>query len=169
MTLLVTKSHPLEARTFSTPMQALAYQFSSCRSTALTRSFCVLLPTSCASFFLRPLPKNEAYRSITSAITDPSELDNAQTKLFHIVQFESFPTEKKKLLKNSPLGSSSRLLLFSHFIGPQGLLRATSRTKKLDVSSFDAKHPIYLTAIIQLHACSSKTYTEPTVIRVWTT
>ena len=95
---------------------------------------------------MRLLPKNEAYRSITGAITDPSELENAQLKLFYITQSESFPTEKKNLLKNSPLGSSSKILQFSPFIGPQGLLRehVTCRTKKLDVSSFDAKHPILL-------------------------
>ena len=65
-------------------------------------------------------------------------------KLFYTTQSESFPTEKRNLLKNSPLSSSSKILQFSPFIGPQGLLRATGRTKKLDVSSFDAKHPISL-------------------------
>ena len=97
-----------------------------------------------AAYILRLLPKNEAYRSITGAITDPSELENAQMKLFYFTQSESFPTEKRNLLKNSPLSISSKILQFSPFIGPQGLLRATGRTKKLDVSSFDAKHPILL-------------------------
>ena len=50
-----------------------------------------------AAYILRLLPKNEAYRSITGAITDPSELENAQMKIFHIAQSESFPTEKKEL------------------------------------------------------------------------
>ena len=61
-----------------------------------------------AAFILRLLPKNEAYRSIT----DPSELENAQIKLFYITQSESFPTEKRNLLKNSPLSSSSKILVF---------------------------------------------------------
>ena len=65
-------------------------------------------------------------------------------KLFYITQSKSFPTEKRNLLKNSLLSSSSKILQFSPYIGPQGLFRATGRTKKLDVSSFDAKHPILL-------------------------
>ena len=97
-----------------------------------------------AAYILRLLPKNEAYRSITGAITDPSELENAQMKLVYTTQSESFPTEERNLIKNSPLSSSSKILQFSPFIGPQGLLRATGRTKKLNVSSFDAKHPILL-------------------------
>ena len=97
-----------------------------------------------AAYILRLLPKNEAYSSITGAITDPSELENAQMKLFCTTQSESFPTEKRNSLKNSPISSSSKILQFSPFIGPLGLLRATGRTKKLDVSSFDAKHPTLL-------------------------
>ena len=96
------------------------------------------------AYILRLLPKNEAYRSITGAITDPSELESAQMKLFCFTQSESFPTEKRNLLKNSPFSSSSKILQSFLFIGPQGLLRATGRTKTLDVSSFDAKHPILL-------------------------
>ena len=65
-------------------------------------------------------------------------------KLFYLVQQESFPAEKKSLLKESPLSSSSKILQFSPFIGPQALLRATGRTKQLEVSNFDAKHPILL-------------------------
>ena len=40
------------------------------------------------------------------------------------------------------VSNSSKLSQFSPFIGPQGLLRATGRTKQLTVSTFDAKHPI---------------------------
>ena len=96
------------------------------------------------AYLMRLIPKNEAYRSETGTIADPSELENAQTKLFYLVQLESFPIEKKLLLKNSPLSGTSKLLQFSPFIGPKGLLRATGRTKQLDVSSFDAKHPVLL-------------------------
>ena len=96
------------------------------------------------AYLMRLIQKNEAYRSETGTITDPSELENAQTKLFYLVQLESFPIEKKLLLKNSPLSGSSKILQFSPFIGPKGLLRATGRTKQLDVSSFDSKHPVSL-------------------------
>ena len=65
-------------------------------------------------------------------------------KFFYLAQLESFPIEKKLLVKNFPLSSSSKLLQFSPFVGPNGLLRATGRTKQLDVSSFDAKHPLLL-------------------------
>ena len=106
MTLLVKKSHPLDTRPFSTPMLTLTHQLSSGRSTALTRNSCVLPPTCC---ILRLLPKNEAFRSITGAITDPSELENAQMKLFYITQSESFPTETRNLRKNSPFSSSSKI------------------------------------------------------------
>ena len=96
------------------------------------------------AYLMRLIPKNEAYRSETGTNTDPSELENAQMKLFYLAQLESFPIEKKLLLKNFPLSRSSKLLQFSPFVGPNGLLRATGRTKQLDVSSFDAKHPVLL-------------------------
>ena len=78
------------------------------------------------------------------SVTDPQELENAQCRFFYLVQHESFPTEKTSLLKGSPLNSTSKILQFSPFIGPQGLLRATGRTKRLEVSNFDAKHPVLL-------------------------
>ena len=96
------------------------------------------------AYLMRLMPKNDAYRSETGIIADPSELENAQTKLFYLAQFESFPIEKKLLLKNSSLSRSSEILQFSPFIGLNGLLRATGRTKQLDVSSFDAKHLVLL-------------------------
>ena len=95
-----------------------------------------------AAYILRFLPKNEAYSSITGAITFASELKIAQMKIFFVTQSECFSTETNNLLKTSPLSSSSIILQFSPFIGPQSLLRATGRTKKLDGSCFDAKHPI---------------------------
>ena len=69
---------------------------------------------------------------------------NAELRLFYLIQQESFPVELKCLLKQSPVSNSSKLSQFSPFIGPQGLLRATGRTKQLTVSTFDAKHPILL-------------------------
>ena len=54
-----------------------------------------------------------------------------------------FPQRKGTYWKTHP-SSSSKILQISPFIGPQGLLRATGRPKKLDVLSFDAKDPISL-------------------------
>ena len=96
------------------------------------------------AYMLRLLPKNESKRTDNGLITDPTELDNAQQRLFHLVQLESFNTEKKCLLKSLPLSKSSKIVEFSPFIGPNGLLRASGRTKQLDVASFDMKHPILL-------------------------
>ena len=96
------------------------------------------------AYMLRLLPKNESKRTDTGFITDPTELDNAQQRLFHLVQLESFNTEKKCVLKSLPLSKSSKIVGFSPFIGPNGLLRASGRTKQLDVASFDMKHPILL-------------------------
>ena len=96
------------------------------------------------AYMLRLLPKNESKRTDTGFITDPTELDNAQQRLFHLVQLESFNTERKCLLKSLPLSKSSKIVEFSPFIGPNGLLRASGRTKQLDVASFDMKHPILL-------------------------
>ena len=55
------------------------------------------------AYVLRLLPKNESKRTDTGFITDPAEIDIAQQRLFHLVQLESFNTEKKCLLKSSPL------------------------------------------------------------------
>ena len=106
------------------------------------RSFEKLLRV--VAYLMHRIPKNEAYRSETGTITYQSELEKAQTKLFYLAQSESFPIEKKLLLKNSPLSKSSKLLQLSPFVGPNGLLRATGRTNQLDVSSCDAKHPVLL-------------------------
>ena len=96
------------------------------------------------AYMLRLLLKNKSCRTVNGDITDPAELDNAQQRLFHLVQLESFNTEKKCLLKSSPLNKSSKIVEFSPFIGPNGLLRASGRTKQLDDASFDTKHPILL-------------------------
>ena len=54
--------------------------------------------------------------------------------------------EKSNLLKTSPLSSKSKIAHFSPFIGPNGLLRASGRTNKLQIATFDTKHPIILDA-----------------------
>ena len=96
------------------------------------------------AYMLRLLPKNESKRTDNGFITDPAELDDARQRLFHLVQLESFDTEKKCLLKSSPFNKSSKIAEFSPFIAPNGLLRASGRTKQLDVATFEMKHPILL-------------------------
>ena len=99
-----------------------------------------------AAYNLRLLPKNSEYRAITGAITDPAELENAEQLLFYLTQAESFQVEKSNLLKSTPLGKTSKFAHFSPFIGPNGLLGASGRTKNLDVETLDVKHPILLDA-----------------------
>ena len=47
-------------------------------------------------------------------------------------------------MKSCPHSKSSKIVEFSPFIGPIGLLRASGRTKQLDVATFDMEHPILL-------------------------
>ena len=96
------------------------------------------------AYMLRIVPKFRGNRTDSGSITDPDELAQAEQKLFYLAQNESFPSEIKSLLKSSPVSKSSPLNNFSPFIGPNGLLRATGRTKLLEVAAFDVKHPILL-------------------------
>ena len=54
--------------------------------------------------------------------------------------------EKSNLLKSLPLSSKSKIAQFSPFIGSNGVVRASGRTKQLEVATFDVKHPIILDA-----------------------
>ena len=96
------------------------------------------------AYILRLLPKFSGNRTKTGSITDPAELAVAEQKLIYLVQSESFPSETKALLKSSPISKPSLLKDFSPFIVPNGLLRAQGRTKQLEVTNFDVKHPILL-------------------------
>ena len=77
---------------------------------------------------------------------DPVELENAEQHLFYLSQAESSQVEKSNLLKSTPLNKIFKLAQFSPFVGPNGLLRASGRTKNLDVATFDVKHPNLLDA-----------------------
>ena len=124
---------------------------------------------------MRLMPKNEAYRSETGTITDPNELENAQTKLFYLVQLESFPIEKKLLIKNSPLSGSSKLSQFSPFIGPfeqrrTGFTSSNAEENNLTYHLVLTRSiPSYWTVAIQLHVYSSNNYIDLIVTKVWTT
>ena len=69
---------------------------------------------------------------------------NARMRLLHPVQQETFPVETKCSLKQSPVSNFSKLSQFSHLIQPQGLVRATCRTRQLTIYIFDAKHQVLL-------------------------
>ena len=96
------------------------------------------------AYILRLLPKFSDNRTKTGSITDLAELEVAEQKFIYLVQSESFPNEKKSLLKCLSISKPSVVKNFSPFIGPNGLLRAQGRTKQLEVASFDVKHSILL-------------------------
>ena len=114
-------------------------QFSSDGNIAHTRSFSAMWLT-CWVFF----PRHESQRTDNGGNKDPAELDNAQQRLFHLVQPESFDTEKCCLLRSSLLSKSPENVVLPLFIGPNGLLRAFRRRKQLDIASFDMKHSFLL-------------------------
>ena len=80
------------------------------------------------------LAKNESQRTDNRSIKHPAELDDAQKRLIHLVQLESFNTEKNCLLKSSPLNWPSKIVYFSPFIGLMVFY----------IASFDMKRPILL-------------------------
>ena len=80
----------------------------------------------------------------TNAIEDPFELEEAELKLFFVSQREAFSNEFDALQKQQNISKSSRIVSLSPFVGPNGVLRCTGRTRRLNVSDFDAKHPIIL-------------------------
>ena len=67
---------------------------------------------------------------------------NAQLIYFYLVQ--KIVSRRKEVLAGHPSTTSPRIRYSPPYIGPQGLLRATCRTKQLAVYNFDAKHPILL-------------------------
>ena len=95
------------------------------------------------AYILQLLPKISEYRTNTGAIVNPAEHEKPEQRLCYLTQAESFQYERK-MLKSTPLGKMSKLAQFSPFIKPYGLLRASCRTKSLDVATFDVDYPILL-------------------------
>ena len=98
---------------------------------------------------LRLLPKNESKRIDDGFITDPVEINDAQQRLFHLVQLESFNTEKKCLLKSSPLNKSSKLVEFSSSLDLTVYCSVWSH-KTAGCCFVDLKHPILLDSRLAL-------------------
>ena len=95
---------------------------------------------------LRMLPSHKHFRGKDLRITDPTELDIAESKLIHLAQIESFPVELKTLTAGKPIKNSSIIATYSPFIGPAGIIRSTGRIVRLVNTEFDTKHPIILDA-----------------------
>ena len=92
------------------------------------------------AYVLRLLSRNRDYRTNSGVFTDPAELEYSK-RLLYLTQTESFQAEKRNLLKSTPLSKTSKIVRFSPFIGPNGLLRACGRTRLLETAIFDVKHP----------------------------
>ena len=107
------------------------------------------------AFMLRMLPSFKQFRGKDLRITDPTELDIAESKLIHLAQVESFPFELKTLTAGKPIKNISKIATYSSFIGPAGIIRFTGRIERLVNTEFDIKHPILLYARqVRLLACS---------------
>ena len=93
---------------------------------------------------LRMLPSHKHFRGKDLRITDPTELDIAESKLIHFAQMESFPVELKTLIAGKPLKNSSKIAAYSPLFGPARIIRSTGRILRLVNTEFDTKHPIIL-------------------------
>ena len=96
------------------------------------------------AYMLRLSPKHKHFRSPDKAITDPAELVNAEEKLLQLSQLESFTAEIKQLAAGKYVKTSSRISLYSPFIGPNGLIRSTGRIQRLSATAFETHHSIIL-------------------------
>ena len=98
------------------------------------------------AYALRLLPSHEYYRNADGSIIDPTELDGAEHHLQYLVEGESFNAERKDLLESKPVKRNSQIAPFSHFIGPNRLIRSAGRIKRLLEVDFDVKHRVVLDA-----------------------
>ena len=94
------------------------------------------------AYFLRLSPRYRHFRSINGKIEDPSELENAEKKLFYLSQVDSFANDLFAT-KGQNTGKL-RLLSYSPFIGPDNLLRSQRRVRRLSDVGYDTKHPVIL-------------------------
>ena len=76
---------------------------------------------------LRMLPSHKLFRGHDVRITDLAELDIAERKLIHPAQMESFPVDLKTLTAGIYIQKSSKIVTYSPFIGPAGIIRSTGR------------------------------------------
>ena len=98
------------------------------------------------AFMLRMLPSHKHFRGKDLRINDPTEIDIAESKLIHLAQMKYFPVELKTLTAGKPIKSTSKIVTYSPFIGPAGIIRSTGRIVRLVNTEFDTKRPLLLDA-----------------------
>ena len=146
-------------RNMSPPM----HQVSSCKSTALSRNVCALW--CICSLFLQKLcgnSTNSLYQRSGRALRSWTQIVPCWKKT------KSFPAPKRNSLKSSPISKVSVLITLSPFSGPDELLRATGRTKELEVAIFEVKHLILLgDHHLSLRLCLQKLHNKHCHQSVW--
>ena len=70
------------------------------------------------------IPSHKHFRGKDLRITDPTGIDIAENKLIHLAQLEFFPFELKTLTAGKPIENSSKIALYSPFIGPASIIRS---------------------------------------------
>ena len=103
-------------------------------------SYCKLIRI--VAYLLWLSPRYRHFRSHNGKIEDPSELENAEKKLFYLSQVDSFPNDL--LAAKGHKSGKLRPLSYSPFIGPDNLLRSQSRLRRLSDVGYDTKHPVIL-------------------------
>ena len=89
---------------------------------------------------LRMLPLPKHFRGKDLRITDPTELDTAESKLIHLAQMKSFRVELKTLTAGNPIKNSCKTPTYSPFICPAGINRSTGWIVRLVNTEFDTMH-----------------------------
>ena len=82
------------------------------------------------AYVLRLSPRFRHFRTTSSKIEDPAELDNAEKRLLYLSQMESFPNDISALTSNQSVKPGKLPLpSYSPFLGSDNLLRSQSRLR----------------------------------------
>ena len=89
---------------------------------------------------LRMLHSPKHFRGKDLRITDPSELDTAESKLIHLAQMKSVSVELKTFTAGKRIKNSSKTPTYSPFICPAGINRSTGWIVRLVNTELDTMH-----------------------------
>ena len=101
--------------------------------------------TRIVAYLLWISPRYRHFQTNNGKIEDPSELENAEKKLLHLSQLNSFANYL--LAAKGQKSGKLRLLSYSAFIGPDNLFPSQSRLRRLSDDGYDTKHPVILDGI----------------------
>ena len=95
---------------------------------------------------LRMQPSHKLFRGKDLRITDPTELDIAESKRIHLAQMESFPFELKTLNAGKTIKNSSEIATYSPFFLVPLVSFVPPTDRGLVDFEFNTKHPILIDA-----------------------